>query len=277
MTEQQIIQPEMAKIQEKYAGDRQKIALEQQKLFKEHKINPLAGCLPMLIQLPIMFAIYWIVSEPLYWILNWDAGQVTALHEQLTALGAAVPAAARGAQVQLLNLAMQYGVEGIPHINYDLFGLNVGLSPSEAIKPLFSLSAYWLIPILAAATGWISQKLTMVMAEKRQKNQKEALAAKIKDKEKLEEELAKKPAADAMGAQMKTTMTVMPLVTGLFTFSFSSAIGIYWIINNVTQMLQQLYVNWRMEKYHADKTKDPLAGMHPNQKKKLNKANNTKR
>ena len=56
--EMQAVQPYMKRLQDKYKDNRQKLAEEQMKLFKEHNINPLGGCLPMLIQMPILFAIY---------------------------------------------------------------------------------------------------------------------------------------------------------------------------------------------------------------------------
>lgn len=54
----QAIQPYVKRLQEKHKNDKQKLAEEQMKLFREHNINPLGGCLPTLIQLPIFFAIY---------------------------------------------------------------------------------------------------------------------------------------------------------------------------------------------------------------------------
>jgi YidC/Oxa1 family membrane protein insertase len=56
--EMQAIQPYVKRLQEKYKSDRQKLAEEQMKLFREHNINPFGGCLPLIIQLPIFFAIY---------------------------------------------------------------------------------------------------------------------------------------------------------------------------------------------------------------------------
>jgi len=56
------IQPEMAKIKEKYAEDRAKQTQEMQALFARSGVNPLAGCLPMLVQLPIWFALYSMLS-----------------------------------------------------------------------------------------------------------------------------------------------------------------------------------------------------------------------
>src|SRR3984893_12788691 len=56
--EMQAIQPYVKRLQDRFKDDRQKLAEEQMKLFKEHNINPFGGCLPTLIQLPIFFAIY---------------------------------------------------------------------------------------------------------------------------------------------------------------------------------------------------------------------------
>ncbi len=55
---QQELQPELEKIRKKYAKDKEKQTQETMKLYKEKGINPMMGCLPMLIQLPIMWAFY---------------------------------------------------------------------------------------------------------------------------------------------------------------------------------------------------------------------------
>src|SRR6266849_7050120 len=58
MQEMQRLQPEVKRIQAKYKGDRQKMNEEMMNLYKEHKVNPLGGCLPLLLQLPIFLALY---------------------------------------------------------------------------------------------------------------------------------------------------------------------------------------------------------------------------
>lgn len=58
MKELQKIQPLMKEIQTKYKDDKQKLNQELMKLYSEHKINPMGGCLPMLLQIPILFALY---------------------------------------------------------------------------------------------------------------------------------------------------------------------------------------------------------------------------
>lgn len=50
--------PEIQKLRERYADDRQKLSMETMKFYKDQKINPLSGCLPMLLQIPIFFSLY---------------------------------------------------------------------------------------------------------------------------------------------------------------------------------------------------------------------------
>jgi len=55
------LQPEMAKLKERYGDDRQKMGQEVMALYKKHKVNPLGGCLPILLQMPIFFALYKVI------------------------------------------------------------------------------------------------------------------------------------------------------------------------------------------------------------------------
>jgi YidC/Oxa1 family membrane protein insertase len=54
----QELQPEMARLQQRYKDDRQRLAEEQLRLYREHGINPMSGCWPMLLQLPVIYALY---------------------------------------------------------------------------------------------------------------------------------------------------------------------------------------------------------------------------
>jgi YidC/Oxa1 family membrane protein insertase len=58
MKEMQKLQPRMKEIQEKFKSDRQRLSQETMALYKAHKINPMSGCLPMLIQIPVFFGLY---------------------------------------------------------------------------------------------------------------------------------------------------------------------------------------------------------------------------
>lgn len=63
MIAMQRIQPELKKLQQKYKGDRQKLNEEMMKFYKENKVNPLGGCLPLLLQLPVFWALYRVLEN----------------------------------------------------------------------------------------------------------------------------------------------------------------------------------------------------------------------
>lgn len=62
MKQMQEIQPKVKELQRKHKGNRQKLNEELMKLYKEHQVNPLGGCLPLLLQLPVFFALYQVLS-----------------------------------------------------------------------------------------------------------------------------------------------------------------------------------------------------------------------
>lgn len=63
MKEMQKLQPRMAKIREKYKNDKQKLNQEMMSLYKTYKVNPMGGCLPMVIQIPVFFALFRVLGN----------------------------------------------------------------------------------------------------------------------------------------------------------------------------------------------------------------------
>lgn len=57
------LQPRMATLKERYADDKQKFQQEMMKLYKAEKVNPAGGCLPVLVQIPVFIALYWVLLE----------------------------------------------------------------------------------------------------------------------------------------------------------------------------------------------------------------------
>ena len=94
------IQPEMKKLQERYGSDRQKMNLELMELYKREKVNPLAGCLPILIQIPVFFALYKVLyiaiemrHAPFYgWVHDLSAADPTGILTLFGLLPWSVPA-----------------------------------------------------------------------------------------------------------------------------------------------------------------------------------------
>lgn len=63
MAKMKKLAPKMAEMKERFGDDRQKMSQEMMKLYKDEKVNPLGGCLPMLIQMPVFLALYWVLME----------------------------------------------------------------------------------------------------------------------------------------------------------------------------------------------------------------------
>jgi len=61
MSKMKVLQPELVKLRERYKDDTQRINQEMMALYKKHKVNPAAGCLPILVQIPVFFALYKVI------------------------------------------------------------------------------------------------------------------------------------------------------------------------------------------------------------------------
>jgi len=63
MAKMRTVQPQLQKIRENYGDDRQKMNEEMMRLYREEKVNPLGGCLPILVQIPVFISLYWVLLE----------------------------------------------------------------------------------------------------------------------------------------------------------------------------------------------------------------------
>lgn len=206
-TKMQAIQPELSRIQEKYKNDKEKLNTEMMKLYQDNNINPMSGCLPLLIQLPVIFILYRIVYSPLTHMLGYTAEEIAAIAAKHPEITGAMPEVALAA------------AEGM---KFTLFGF-MDLSATPSIT---QPSVLWIIPILAGLTTYGLSWLTT----------KQANARKTEEQKKREKE---NPTAN----QMQTMTKIMPLMTVAFGFTFSASIGFYWILNNIFKMLQQIIIN----------------------------------
>lgn len=143
------LQPELKKIREKHRDDRQKQYEETQKLMKEHEVNQFAGlggCLPMLVQLPIFYAMYKVL------------GSCTAKIGR----GKICPPEQTGILYLPVGSALRTAIAG-GSAAATFLGMNLGLHPSAAYSTLGLAGAwpYYLLVGLMGLTMWYQQKQTM--------------------------------------------------------------------------------------------------------------------
>ena len=76
------VQPKMQALQNKYANDKETLNIKMAELYKEEKFNPMGGCLPMLIQMPIIMGLFALLRNPMQYIT--DDSMIFAFHESFS-------------------------------------------------------------------------------------------------------------------------------------------------------------------------------------------------
>lgn len=196
----QDVAPHIAKLKAKHKGDSKRIQAETMKLYKEHGINPAAGCLPTLLQLPIIWGLYSVLQQVV------RSGGVKNLTEVNKLL-----------YIPSLHLAR-------PWDQY-FFGLPLGKGPSQllgAVGPLILL-----IPVLTAVFQLLQSKMMLPSPVKEYPTDS--------PKEKKEKEGAE----DAMAQVQSQMVYLMPLMIGFFSFQFPLGISLYWNTFTIFGMIQQ--------------------------------------
>ena len=249
MKKQQKIQPIMAELQKKYANDQQKLQQEMMKVYKENNVSMAGGCLPMLIQMPILVALYQAIQKPLTYMFNVPyknipsdvVNKVVELAEKAgeKVTGSAEQFVSQLMSVDQIKISSWAGqVEGKLHewyINFNFLGLDLSKKPQNAIAylsdPMANLSVVLLllIPILAIVSSFLQSKITM--------------------KQSGQDKNSGTDQAQSMNAMMKW---MMPIMSGYFALILPAGIGLYWIVSGVVQIIQQLALNYYFEKKGED-------------------------
>ena len=242
MKKQQKIQPYLAELQEKYKNDQEKLQREMMKLYKDNNISMMGGCLPMLIQMPILVGLYQVIQKPLSylkgvdWMLQETIDKVYMLRDMFATgnlINQTEEQLANMSQIQLSNWATQYFGTGDPwSINFNFLGLDLSHVPSTAFSYIMRLDfsdmgkvLLLLIPVLAVLLSVLTNKITMAQTGQNNANQN-----------------------DQAASMNKSMQWMMPIMTLFFTFTLPSGLGLYWIISSAVQICQQLILNKYFDK-----------------------------
>ena len=259
-----VMNPEIQAIQKKYKGksdqeSMQRQNVEIQAVYEKYGTSMTGGCLPLLIQMPILLALYRVIYNiPAYVpsVRVYFDNVVTPLMGQAdyaqklqeitniaTACGGKLDKFDFTNANRLVDMLYKFSTSQwgelqalFPAIS-DVIGQNaavvermntfLGLNMAEA--PGWVPSFAWIIPVLAAVSQWFSTKLMSG-------NQPSTSA----------------DAENPMAQSMKTMTTTMPLFSAFICIMMPAGLGIYWIATSVVTIIQQLIVNAYMDKVNID-------------------------
>ena len=269
-----VINPEVQAIQRKYKGktdtaSQQKQNVEIQAVYDKYGTSMTSGCLPMLIQLPILFALYRVIYNiPAYVpsVRVYFDNVVTPLMQQpdyvskiqgitnvVSALGGtALDRYDFASANKLVDMLYKFttaqwselealfpSISGIIAENASVIEqMNTFLGLNMAEAPGWAPSFAWIIPILSAVTQWLSTKLM----SGRQKTSDED---------------------NPMAQSMRTMNITMPIFSAFICVTLPCGIGIYWIATSVVTILQQLVINSYMDNVEKANKKRAKKGLPP--------------
>ena len=245
------LRPKEMAIRNKYKGrndqaTQQKVTREIQDLYTKEGYSPMAGCLPLLITMPFLIFLYWIVIDPLTYIIGAPVGLTSAF---LTFADA--PAAAGGlgltltsdrGTIEVLSLIRESGIsiDGLADFAYlangadclsaldgmvdripdfHLFGLNMGLTPGFGSTSQLILL---FMPVLTFVVYWGSGKITRKFSF-----------------QPMQADAQKDP---AQGCSNNMMNIMMPAMSAYFTFIVPASVGLYWIFKSILSTVKQILI-----------------------------------
>lgn len=198
-------------IQDKYKNDKEKQTQELMNLYKENKVNPLSGCLPLIIQIPIILAMFYIVKQPLTYIVQTPQEEIKTYTQQLLNKE---DVNEKEMQANELLIAKEHNL-----INMQVIpGINLGDVPSNVFSKDENKKASPIslaIPILTFMVSFLLNKYS-------QKNTQQT---------------------PEQAEMQKTTNLMMPLMSAFFSYAMPLALGVYWLFGSMLQFVQQFIIN----------------------------------
>jgi len=223
------IQPELKELQEKYKDDREQLQQKMMELYRREKYNPASGCLPLFIQMPILFGMIAVIYNPLTHLLRLPASTVSLAQDILARIN--VDQTFRGFDVQLAVISAinenpdafyaigASALSAITALDMTFLGIDLTTIPSPDMLFGGGWNPVVLIPFLSGASALAVSTIMMRYTA------------------------ANATAAPGGAASMKMMMYVMPVFSVMFAFSVAGGVGLYWLYANIVSIGRTLLVN----------------------------------
>ena len=208
----QEITPHLNKLKELHKNDAARLQSETMKLYSEYGINPLAGCLPLLIQLPLIWGLYGVLQE----IVKTDPKHV----------------------LTYVNHALYNPSWKLTHMwDTSFFGLPLGQTPSHLLSGIgFGML---LIPVITGVLQLVQSKMMFAATEDKVKDMEKGVA-KTKNTALIKEVKKEDDFASAFQAQ---SLYIFPAMIGLFSWTLPFGLSLYWNTFTLFGILQQYQIS----------------------------------
>lgn len=220
------LQEEMKEIQRKYKNNPEKLNQETIDLYKREKLSPFAGCFSSIIQLIIILAVFWLVSEPLTYMKKIDESIINDYKTELQQ---------ENGQTTYTEIAIinKYGAQDERvHLNMNFLGLDLSKVPSSNLNDW----TVYVIPLLYVISSVVSIKITNNFNNKKKNKQKVITDGK-------EVELKEEPSElEAMEAMNKNMMYMLPIMSVFIAFIAPLGLALYWFISNVLMIIEKIII-----------------------------------
>lgn len=207
----QLLQPEIEKLNKKYKNDKEKLSLEMQKLYTKNGVNPMGGCLPLIVQMLVLFGFIRVVYYPLRYILQLSSESIEKIKEGVGAAKTVYEVTLcgmEGVKEQIIAL-------GKTPIDFDFMGIDL----TQMLKGNTGDLKMWIFPLLAVAATVV----TTVMSKNQMKGQSQA--------------------NESAASMTNSMMMIMPVMTAYFTYIMPAGMSLYWFISSFAQIIQQAVIN----------------------------------
>jgi YidC/Oxa1 family membrane protein insertase len=207
MIEMQRLQPEIRRLQVQYKDDRQKLNEELMRFYREHEINPVGGCLPLLIQAPVFSILFYVVRGLT------QQSKFVGLQEYTRDLGLTTTVT-DGFRPKYLSQDAELYQSLLGKHEMNSLGVDLAITPGEALSQGFLTALPYLALIaLIAFLSWYQQKQIMG-----------------------------RTAGVEVTQQQRLMMRIGPLLYVFFAFVSPLAIGIYFLVSTLWRVGQQAFI-----------------------------------
>lgn len=227
------LQVKVKEIQEKYKNDQMKLNQEIMDLYKKENMSPLSGCLPSIIQIILLLAMFGLVRNPLTYMKKIDTATIENYKNEIIQEVGENSISKSYPEISIVKYVNENKEKSdIAYINMEFLGLDLSSIPQENYNDL----KVFIIPVLYVLTSMISMKISTNTPQKKDKD-KEIIKEESKEVKKEQEELD-------MAAQMSKSMSwFMPIMAVSISLIAPLGLALYWLVNNILMIFERLVLN----------------------------------